>query len=76
MPGWGVCREFVSLFMFSTLVPWLRRALLEDVASDGSGPSPDAWRDSSGFGRLQCMIRAAMFFFSRFYPTPQAVGRR
>ena len=32
--------------------------------------------DPAGFGRLLCMIRAEMFFFSRFYPTPQAVGRR
>ncbi|MGB9130725.1 MAG: hypothetical protein WCB97_13855 [Thiobacillus sp.] len=34
------------------------------------------WRGQAGFDRLAVMNLATVFFFSRFYPTPWAVGRR
>jgi hypothetical protein len=38
--------------------------------------SRDGWREQAGFDRLARMNLFALFFFSRFDPTPRAVGRR
>jgi len=41
------------------------------ITASGGG-----WPAGGAFGRLARMYSIPMFFFSCFYPTPQAVGRR